>query len=801
MAELFASLQAALAQRYTIERELGRGGMAIVYLAQDLRHHRPVAIKVLKPEIAGALGPERFLQEIEIAAGLTHPHILPLHDSGEAAGFLYYVMPYVEGESLRDRLRRERQLPPDDARHIAREVADALSYAHSRHVIHRDVKPENILLGTGHAVVTDFGIARAITAAGGERLTETGITVGTPEYMSPEQTAGEAELDGRADVYSLGCVLYEMLVGKPPFAGLSLQAVVHQHLVAQPPRVAAIRPEVPPGVERAVQRALAKSPGERFATAADFAAALAARDDRPPRNWPRVAQGVAVMVLAVVVVLGVRAALARGPVKASASSIAVIPFAPAVTDTGLARLGRELAITLSANLDGAAARCEQRGAWQPDAAAVEGTTRSRAVRDRRTPPDRARIGDRVPRGSRCTDRLGDLGRLATDMAEGRSAIAEPGCDHYALDFRAPGVPRRRAAPRGLEVRCCCRRVRPRDRGGLELLACVLALSLHQSGVARGTGGHHRPGRLRQPPVPLPAARPIADRGIPHRKPERLGRAAPVVDRAIPRLLARLVGLRRPAHPPGSVHGHRVRRVAGGAGAHATARPRPGRGVDPPDVGGGPPAGYRRDRARAAGADTRVDCSRGRHHRPRYSIGESHYLSSSRSARALGGRFRLSHTRGGCSHDLQWSAPTRRPAHVRVQPSRHRHALPRAPAQASSGHRGGAVARSVARVGGARRVGFCFGCGPAVRERVCHSRRRAGRVPARRGRELAWRGGSCRGSALADGGGRLDRRPDCRAANRGDLAGWLSRDDPGGLPRSRCGAPGARKRRYQGRPNS
>src|SRR6266581_3364067 len=292
MAELFASLQASLAQRYTIERELGRGGMAIVYLAQDLRHHRPVAIKVLKPEIAGALGPERFLQEIEIAAGLTHPHILPLHDSGEAAGFLYYVMPYVEGESLRDRLRRERQLPPDDARHIAREVADALSYAHSRHVIHRDVKPENILLGTGHAVVTDFGIARAITAAGGERLTETGITVGTPEYMSPEQTAGEAELDGRADVYSLGCVLYEMLVGKPPFAGLNLQAVVHQHLVAQPPRVAAIRPEVPPGVERAVQRALAKSPGERFATAADFAAALAARDDRSPRNWPRVAQGV-----------------------------------------------------------------------------------------------------------------------------------------------------------------------------------------------------------------------------------------------------------------------------------------------------------------------------------------------------------------------------------------------------------------------------------------------------------------------------------------------------------------------------
>src|SRR2546428_8837476 len=216
VADLLARLRAALVGRYTIERELGRGGMATVYLGRDLKHHRAVAIKVLRPELAAALGPERFVREIEIAAGLTHPHILPLHDSGEAAGFLYYVMPYVEGESLRDRLRRERQLPPDDARHIAREVADALSYAHSRHVIHRDVKPENILLGTGHAVATDFGIARAITPAGGERLTETGFTVGTPQYMRPERTAGEAELDGRADVYRLGCVLYEMLVWEPP---------------------------------------------------------------------------------------------------------------------------------------------------------------------------------------------------------------------------------------------------------------------------------------------------------------------------------------------------------------------------------------------------------------------------------------------------------------------------------------------------------------------------------------------------------------------------------------------------------
>src|SRR6266581_7336018 len=267
MAELFASLQASLAQRYTIERELGRGGMAIVYLAQDLRHHRPVAIKVLKPEIAGALGPERFLQEIEIAAGLTHPHILPLHDSGEAAGFLYYVMPYVEGESLRDRLRRERQLPPDDARHIAREVADALSYAHSRHVIHRDVKPENILLGTGHAVVTDFGIARAITAAGGERLTETGITVGTPEYMSPEQTAGEAELDGRSDIYSLGCVLYEMLVGKPPFAG---KEGFVKRFTEPAPAPSSLRKDVPDWLDAVVGKALARNPEQRYSRAEEL---------------------------------------------------------------------------------------------------------------------------------------------------------------------------------------------------------------------------------------------------------------------------------------------------------------------------------------------------------------------------------------------------------------------------------------------------------------------------------------------------------------------------------------------------
>src|SRR5438046_1838488 len=197
MANLLARLRAALSDRYTIERELGRGGMATVYLAQDLKHHRKVAIKVLKPELAAALGPERFLQEIEIAAGLTHPHILPLHDSGEATGVLYYVMPYVEGETLRNRLDRAGQLPLAEAVQITREVADALSYAHRHDVVHRDIKPENILLEAGHAVVSDFGIARAITAAGGEKLTETGISVGTPAYMSPEQAGGGQPLDGR----------------------------------------------------------------------------------------------------------------------------------------------------------------------------------------------------------------------------------------------------------------------------------------------------------------------------------------------------------------------------------------------------------------------------------------------------------------------------------------------------------------------------------------------------------------------------------------------------------------------------
>src|SRR6266550_250821 len=269
-----ARLQAALAGRYTIERELGRGGMATVYLAQDRKHHRQVAIKVLEPDLAAALGPERFLREIYTAARLNHPHIVPLHDSGEAEGFLFYVMPYVDGESLRYRLAREKQLPLGDALQIAREVADALSYAHSHDAVHRDITPENILFEAGHAVVTDFGIARAITAAGGEKLTGTGIAVGTPAYMSPEQGAASARVDERSDIYSLGCVLYEMLAGEPPYTGPSAQIVIAKRLTDPVPSVRRLRDTIPPAIDGAVSKALAKAPADRFVTAAQFAEAL-----------------------------------------------------------------------------------------------------------------------------------------------------------------------------------------------------------------------------------------------------------------------------------------------------------------------------------------------------------------------------------------------------------------------------------------------------------------------------------------------------------------------------------------------
>ena len=226
MADLREPLQSGLADRYRLERELGRGGMATVFLAHDLRHDRPVAFKVLHPDLAATLGPERFQREIRTTARLQHPHILPVLDSGEAAGQLWYTMPYVEGESLRDRLRREGQLPLDDALQISREVADALGYAHSQEIVHRDIKPENILLSRDHALVADFGIARALQAADAEHLTVTGLAVGTPAYMSPEQADGRSSIDGRSDLYSLACVLYEMLTGEAPYTGRTPQAVI-----------------------------------------------------------------------------------------------------------------------------------------------------------------------------------------------------------------------------------------------------------------------------------------------------------------------------------------------------------------------------------------------------------------------------------------------------------------------------------------------------------------------------------------------------------------------------------------------
>jgi serine/threonine-protein kinase len=274
MADVLDRLKAALADRYRIERELGSGGMATVYLAQDLKHHRRVAVKVLRPELSVILGSERFLKEIEVTANLQHPNILPLYDSGQADSFLYYVMPHIEGESLRAKLNRDKQLSVEEVVEIGRAVAAALDYAHQHEVIHRDIKPENILLQSGQALVADFGIALAVSAAGGTRLTETGLSLGTPQYMSPEQATGDRELDARTDVYSLGAVVYEMLTGDPPHSGSTVQAIVAKVLSERPTPISQTRDLVPTNVDAAVQRALAKTPADRFASAADFAAAL-----------------------------------------------------------------------------------------------------------------------------------------------------------------------------------------------------------------------------------------------------------------------------------------------------------------------------------------------------------------------------------------------------------------------------------------------------------------------------------------------------------------------------------------------
>jgi len=349
---LLERLRAALAGRYAVESELGHGGMAVVFLTQDLKQHRPVAIKVLRPELAAAIGGERFLREIEIAARLTHPHILPLYDSGDADGLLFYATPYIEGESLRDRLQRERQLPIEDAVAITRQVASALAYAHSHDVVHRDIKPENILLQGEEVVVADFGIARAITAAGGAKLTETGIAVGTPVYMSPEQAMAEPTLDGRSDVYSLGCVLYEMLAGEPPYTGPTAGAILARRLTDPVPPLHTVRETVPTEVEWAIEKALAKVPADRFATATQFAEALGLPGARRPRVSRRAVgwTAAAAVMLAVLAVLIPRA-LSRKPVSLDPNLIAVAPFD--VRGAGLGLWSEGLVEYLSRSLDGA----------------------------------------------------------------------------------------------------------------------------------------------------------------------------------------------------------------------------------------------------------------------------------------------------------------------------------------------------------------------------------------------------------------------------------------------------------------
>jgi serine/threonine protein kinase len=285
MSDLSSRLVSALADRYRIERELGQGGMASVYLAEDLKHHRRVAIKVLKPELAAVLGAERFVQEITTTAQLQHPNILPLFDSGEADGFLFYVMPYVEGETLRAKLDREKQLGVDDAVGITTEVADALEYAHEHGVVHRDIKPENILLHAGRPMVADFGIALAVSAAAGGRMTETGLSLGTPHYMSPEQATAEKDISVRSDVYSLASVLYEMLAGDPPHLGATAQQIIMKIVTEEAAPVSKVRKSVPPNVSAAVGKALEKLPADRFESARAFAEALKNPGPRTFTPW------------------------------------------------------------------------------------------------------------------------------------------------------------------------------------------------------------------------------------------------------------------------------------------------------------------------------------------------------------------------------------------------------------------------------------------------------------------------------------------------------------------------------------
>jgi hypothetical protein len=331
MTDAFERLRQALAERYRIHREIGHGGMATVYLADDVRLGRKVAVKVLRPEFAESLGTERFLREIGIAARLSHPNILPLHDSGEAEGFLYYVMPFIEGETVRDRLVSEKQLPVEDVVEITKEVSAALDYAHRQGVVHRDIKPENILIHEGKALVADFGIALAVSVAGGDRLTETGMVVGTPAYMSPEQSSGESHLDARSDIYSLATVVYEMLTGQPPFTGPTAQAIIARRLSETPPSIRVVRDGVSPGVEQVVHKALSRVPADRYKTAEEFAAELEKPAYVAPPKETRRWVGSAVATAAVVVLAAGGVWLLRGGEDSAVLAldpnlVAVVPF-------------------------------------------------------------------------------------------------------------------------------------------------------------------------------------------------------------------------------------------------------------------------------------------------------------------------------------------------------------------------------------------------------------------------------------------------------------------------------------------
>ena len=432
VADLLETLRDALIEHYAVQRELGRGGMATVFLAEDRKHHRPVAIKVLHSELAAALGSDRFLREIAIAARLQHPHILPLYDSGTVNRLLYYVMPYVEGESLRDRLEREKQLSVDEAVRITTEVASALAYAHSHGVVHRDIKPENILLEDGTAIVADFGIARAISVAGEERhLTQTGTVVGTPIYMSPEQATGSSEIDGRSDQYSLACVTYEMLVGAPPFSGPTAQAIMARHSLdmVSPPSI--VRTTIPDAVEDAILRALAKTPADRFPTTALFAEALQKpsaatgpmrRMTRPvpaPRRWLGMRSGVTLGVVGAVMVAaawGSRSVWSRSARPAAGSAggldprrIAVLYFDDLSRDSSLAYLADGLTETL----------IDELGPVKP----LEVISRNGAARYRHASVSRDSIARALKVGSLVegsVEEVGDRVRVTVRLVDGSS---------------------------------------------------------------------------------------------------------------------------------------------------------------------------------------------------------------------------------------------------------------------------------------------------------------------------------------------------------------------------------------------